>query len=771
MGRVRQATAGMWDRFTASDPGLIRLLSASDTVGGIVVTLALLAALHAPVTLLVVGAVATMASSFAITEPRLRDQAVTHALGLPAALLSVVLAALLVSHRVIADLVFIALIFGAVYIRRFGKRGTALGMIAFQLFFVSQFVQAGPGMLPQLCGAVAVAFASGALVRFGILRTDPERTLERLQRAFRVRLGRVLDVLAEVAAPGLSAPLPDRAVADLHRSTARLHECALMIQSRLEAGTPDARTAALVQRRVAEAEIATERLGILLLRALEPAGQDADYTLTLHLPGHLPAPGTSPGPEATGPDVAALRTLERELRALRLLIDLTAEQRRGTGYAVVRNRLLGYRGDGRLPDASPAVQDAFRGVGELARAMLGLHLALDQDRDSADDSPETARSREELEAEDVSLAAEEEDEDRATPTGISPATRAAFQVATGSGLAILGGELLSPQRWYWAVLTCWVVFINTASTGEILIKGYRRLIGTIVGVVAGLALAVVVGGDPWLAFALVIVCIFGMSFTAPLSYTLMSFFVTMMLGLLYTLLHTFSTAVLVLRIEETALGAACGLIAAVLVLPVDTGRRTDEQLRQVLQRLDDVVSAAVARLSGAPAADLSDSGLLTRARDLDTALDGLRRAVKPLTHPISPLRARRRNARHVMGLLETCAYHARSLAATAEQIPDSQPMAGDPRLAEAAGRIDRNLRTLIRWIAKPERGTTLETGPDVAALLGEPLQGTVALRVLRHLQRMDEGILGLARPLGLGTALADRDGPARSSMPARDSSA
>ena len=69
-----------------------------------------------------------------------------------------------------------------------------------------------------------------------------------------------------------------------------------------------------------------------------------------------------------------------------------------------------------------------------------------------------------------------------------------------------------------------------------------------------------------------------MFFSAPLSYALMSFFVTAMLGLLYTLLNTYSVAVLVLRIEETALGAVCGIIAAVLVLPVHTDRRTDELL-------------------------------------------------------------------------------------------------------------------------------------------------------------------------------------------------
>lgn len=181
------------------------------------------------------------------------------------------------------------------------------------------------------------------------------------------------------------------------------------------------------------------------------------------------------------------------------------------------------------------------------------------------------------------------------------------------------------------MLTCWVVFLNTASTGEIIIKGYRRLVGTVLGVIAGVALAGLVGNHTWTAFALILLFVFAMFFTAPLSYALMSFFVTAMLGLLYTLLNTYSLDVLILRIEETALGAACGIIAAALVLPVHTDRRTDDLLGTVLTKLDEVVAASVDQLSGGPATDL-----LGLSRDLDTALDDLRASTRPLTHPITP---------------------------------------------------------------------------------------------------------------------------------------
>ncbi|CAL9349603.1 FUSC family protein [Streptomyces sp. enrichment culture] len=742
----RSVRTRLRDHAAASDPGLLRLTAGLRTVGAIALTLAVLALSGVDVKHLVAGAMTAMVATFAIREKELGPQALTLALGLPVALASVSLSSLLAQRVVVGDAVFVVLIFSAVFVRRFGDRGTALGLIGFQVYFVSLFVGAKVSGLPGLWAAIAVAFASSAVVRFAVVPATPAWILRRLRQAFRARLGRLIATQAELLDAG-----PDdieKVLERLRDGTARLHETALMIQSRLEEGTPDASTARLVQRRVADAEIAAERLGLLLLTARSAERAD---TLTLHLPGApAPAVGRSPAPgEAT-------EKLRRDLGALRALVLRPPAEARGTALSHLRNRLLGYRDEENLPEATPAVQDVFRGIGESARAVMGLRMALDGPQDESDDSPATARSREELDAEDAAIdageeaAAEEE-------TGLRrPTTRAAVQVAVGSSLAIVGGELLSTQRWYWAVLTCWIVFINTASTGEILVKGYRRVLGTVLGVVAGIVLAGLAGNHTWTAFALVLVLIFAMFYTAPLSYTLMSFFVTAMLGLLYTLLHTYSMSVLLLRVGETVLGAVCGIVAAALVLPIRTDRRTNELLGTVLERLTDVTEGAVDQLSGGPAADLLDT-----ARELDQALGDLRAATQPLTHPITPLRTRRDTAQYVVALLETCAYHARSLAATAELLPTHPSIAADPRLRGAVRRTVRNIGAIAARVADDEARTEVETGPSIASLLepdagGTPRYGRITGRVLRHLERLDEAVVGLARPLDVPVAAPKR---------------
>ncbi|WP_329223656.1 FUSC family protein [Streptomyces sp. NBC_01485] len=746
MRAAARSSGARWrDRVAASDPGLLRLAAGLRTVGAIALMLAALSLLGADVSHLVAGAIAAMVATFAIREKERDRQAVTLALGLPVALASVSLAALLSSRVLAGDVFFVALIFCAVYGRRFGDRGTALGLIGFQVYFLALFVDVGTSTLPGYYGVLAVAFACSAVARFVLVPQTPTGILERLRQAFRARLAQLLDAQLELLDAGPDDA--DRALAQVREGTARLHETAMMIQGRLAEGTPDEAVAGLVQRRIAEAEITAERLGLLLLTA---RSAERAHTLTMHLPGApLPEGGRLPWRDE------ALDTLRRDLRALHLLVRHPAAEVSGTASALMRNRLLGYRDEENLPKASPAVQDVFRGVGEAARAVLGLRIALDGPQDESGDSPETARSREELDAEDAAIGAEaEEDADAAEEaTGLRrPTTRAAVQVAVGSSLAIVGGELLSAHRWYWAVLTCWIVFLNTASTGEILVKGYRRLLGTMLGVVAGIVLAGLVGQHTWTAFAVVLLCVFAMFYTAPLSYTLMSFFVTAALGVLYTLLHTYSLSVLVLRVEETALGAACGIVAAALVLPVHTDRRTNELLTTVLDRLTDVTGAAVEQLSGGPPADLLD-----RARDLDQALADLRAATQPLTHPVTPLRTRRDTARYVVALLETCAYHARSLAATAELLPTHPSIAADPRLRRAGQRILHNTGAIAARVADERSAAEVLTGPSIAALLkpgvpGTPRYGRVTDRVLRHLQRLDEAVVGLARPLGVPVA-------------------
>ncbi|MBT2442613.1 FUSC family protein [Streptomyces sp. ISL-36] len=271
-------------------------------------------------------------------------------------------------------------------------------------------------------------------------------------------------------------------------------------------------------------------------------------------------------------------------------------------------------------------------------------------------------------------------------TGLArPTTRQAFQAAAACAAALAVGQLLSEDRWYWAVGTAWWIFVNTASRGETLVRGFRRVLGTVVGIVVGLLVAVPLQGAAVPTAALVAVCVFGIFYTAPVSYSWMMLAVTVMAGLLYGLLGVLDAGLLVLRLSETAVGAVCASLAVVLVLPVTTHATNDAWIQRALRCVHVCTAEAAARLAGSTTADPTP-----HAVELELLLGRVRLSLAPLVHPLSPYRGRKARARRVLALLDACAQEVRGLVSVA-----SDPDAGhDARLAAACWRVESAVEAL-----------------------------------------------------------------------------
>ncbi|BFO19449.1 hypothetical protein SHKM778_58370 [Streptomyces sp. KM77-8] len=121
-------------------------------------------------------------------------------------------------------------------------------------------------------------------------------------------------------------------------------------------------------------------------------------------------------------------------------------------------------------------------------------------------------------------------------------TRQAIQATAGAGFALVVGQLVSGQRWYWAVGATWWVFVNTASRGETLVRGFRRVLGTALGIGVALFVAVPAHGDGLLTALVAAVAVFGIFYTAAVSYTWMMLWVTVLAAMLYGLLGVLTPA-------------------------------------------------------------------------------------------------------------------------------------------------------------------------------------------------------------------------------------
>ncbi len=295
-------------------------------------------------------------------------------------------------------------------------------------------------------------------------------------------------------------------------------------------------------------------------------------------------------------------------------------------------------------------------------------------------------------------------------TGLARATtRQAVQAMAGAGFALVVGQLVSGQRWYWAVGATWWIFVNTASRGETLVRGFRRVLGTVIGIGLGLLVAVPLEGAPGPTAVLVAVCVFGIFYTAAVSYTWMMLWVTLLAELLYGLLGVLNPGLLALRLAETGVGAVGAVLAVLFVLPITTHSVTDAWIRRALRCVHACTAEAAARLAGVPGADPGG-----RVTELEQLLGRVRLSVAPLVHPLNPVPARKRRARHVLALLDGCAREIRGLVAVAADPEASH----DARLTIACRRVEAAVEALTDGRDFPVADRPLAEEPALAHMHG-----------------------------------------------------
>jgi fusaric acid resistance family protein len=339
-----------------------------------------------------------------------------------------------------------------------------------------------------------------------------------------------------------------------------------------------------------------------------------------------------------------------------------------------------------------------------------------------------------------------EPDGEAVKPGLALSTRQAVQVGVATSLAIVGGELISPSRWYWAVIAAFVVFAGTSSRGDVLTRGRDRVIGTVGGVVAGMALAFVVDGAVVPTLVLLLVCLFLAIYTVRISPGLLAFWITALLALLYGLIGQFSVETLVLRIEETAIGAALGMLAGFLILPTGTREAFGTALDEVVDATYAVLDAAVERILGRPVAVAP----VELARDLDAALGVLRQRAYPLDNPLPRRRGRSSYARAVR--VFTAVDHYVRLLARISDVARAPDWAETllPAVAQIRTNVD-GLRALLMHVDGPEvisAERAVDQAEAHAAHHPEPELRRQLLVATRLLRRMDQAVYGFAVDLG-----------------------
>jgi uncharacterized membrane protein YccC len=659
---VRYERARNW--WIGSDPGLLRLRMAIRTTATLACSLAVLFVLTRatgqPLTVALLGAVITMIAARSVNEPDPRRQRITMALLPVPAATSITAAMLLAPHLVVNDVVFVLVVFGTVYIRRFGPRGRALGMVGFMSYFFTLYLRAGISELPWMIGAVVVGTVCTYVISTYVLPDRPERVLRATIRALRARMAIVVDTTADAVRTG---QLDERRRRHMRHRTIRLNETALMVQGQIEdKADPAMLWPGVTSQQLApwlfDAELAIEWVATSGRQAASIVAQD---------PIAIPV----------GIRLELVEALTELARAIRIPAPGGLEQAANRAQQVLDQQ----------PRPGSTDDPGEAAVRRLALAIINAAAATAEVRAIIEHA--TAKA---VEIEQDSTTPEPESDD--ADSGLSQTTRQAIQVTIAASLAIVVGELVSPSRWFWAVIAAFVIFAGTNSWGETLTKGWQRLFGTMLGVPCGVLAATLFAGNKTASLAAIFVCLFCAFYFMTITYSLMTFWITTMLALMYGLLGEFSFGILLLRIEETAIGAVIGVTVAILVLPTKTGTAIRDETRTFLQALNSLIEISTATMFG----NHETVTPTEQARELDRDLQQFRITAKPMLAGVAGL-AGRRTIRRGLRIFTACDRYGRSLARSSERYHES---VGSSQLAEAftaaAEQTRHNIDALIALV-------------------------------------------------------------------------
>ena len=174
---------------------------------------------------------------------------------------------------------------------------------------------------------------------------------------------------------------------------------------------------------------------------------------------------------------------------------------------------------------------------------------------------------------------------------IGVSTRMALQMATALAAAFAIGRTIWPGHWAWVVLTAFIVCSGARGRGDVLLKGTLRGAGAAAGTAVATALAGTFGPHADASVVVMFAALAVATWLREFSYAWWAACVTAVLSLLYGWFGQAPGGLLETRLEGIAVGAALGIAASWLILPVRTGDVARRRAADALAALSGVLTA------------------------------------------------------------------------------------------------------------------------------------------------------------------------------------
>jgi Fusaric acid resistance protein-like len=597
-----------------------------------------------------------------VANARVGELAVSLAWYVPPFAVAQLLGLWLAPYKAAGLALIVMMAFLQAYLPRFGHSGNSFGIALFAFYIVGLQAPVPLRLYPRFLVVAVAAVAAVFVARAVLCWYRPVWDLRWTQRAFLAACRRAAASAAGVLAGG------DRASRRLERDLGRVNTVALVFDGRLGRDGVDGRFAEYLHRSVFDVEDALLSLADVVValgaeRVPEAGAAAADQLRAL-------AAGRTADSGPLLAAAAALAASGRGGRACELLGQAADEVGR------YQRSVASLTGETEL-----AVEDqvTFRGI-----------VALEGGVKPAGAGP-LARWAAAAAPRWWGLVPRPE-----------PLAASAIQTAVATAVVLPISYALDPQRYYWGVIGVAIIGAGVATSHERGRKLLRRGAGTVVGAAAGLGLHHLIGSgqaDPWGTLAVIVAAMTVGAYFISVNYAAFVACLVIALAQVYAYAAPGGLdTLLAYRLAENLLGAAVGLIVALLVLPVPIGSVFRAGLHGYLQALRGFTADL--------GAHLADPGAGVRLRADSRALDHALFQTRLVVGHLVP-----RSGRHRRGdaLLDRLSGGARQVRTIVGHVPPS------PGTAATVTTVTPLIETLATTIAALDRRISADALPEPAS--------------------------------------------------------
>ncbi|WP_051758544.1 FUSC family protein [Rossellomorea vietnamensis] len=670
-------------RLLASDPGRKRFQQAGKaTISLISAVFSMLFLLkhfdHPSITPAIVSGMVGMLGIFVVMDDTTGKKKITTLLVGVSVATGITLGSAFAHYSLVVNALLVGVIFSAFYFSRFAIRYFSMGMAGFMSIYISSILQLDVAHLEWFYLGIVIGLVFAFLYNFIIFK-DSVHMLRRSMRSFHIQSNLTFTILMKmIEDPNTSGKRRKQ----LDQNVRRLNEYARSVagdinENDLKKLWPGIEASQL-RLYVFDTEMLIQTLtdSLKKLKDLEALEVRELRRLLVWVIRSLRDAEVL----AQDYDPRSLEEAEKAIQALRLILsEVLNQEEKPEGWVYLLRR-----------------------IESIANHVLEAAITIQESLNVSEYKGSTVEGDTEPEEEDKE---DESEEDKS----LKPSTRKAIQALVAGTIAIIVGVMIAPAQPYWVLLTTFIVQIGTETVGRTYMKAFQRSIGTVIGAIIGFGAANLVSGNSQLEVVLLFAVLFLAFYLFPVSYTLMSLFITMLIAFMYDLLlGGISIQLMGARVIDTIAGAIIALLVSAFVFPKRTKDKVADSFDDFFGDLEGYVSSYINTFT-VP----EDKALTDQAFDLDQKLQAIKDEAQSLLQ--RPGSLTRSGVGRWITVVTAINYYAKHLLASSHRkVPATVSEELSSAFSETEEKISQNIETLrqllkeqgsapVMWDLSPER--------------------------------------------------------------------